>query len=141
TAAPAQMRARIEAIARAMDLPHAGAMVAGIHVEGPSLSDQDGPRGVHPLEHLRDLTHHEVDSWLAAAPGMLRVVTLSPQFSGATEIIKYLISQGVQVAIGHTHADEAQIQGAVAAGASLSTHLGNGAHGVLPRHPNYLWTQ
>jgi N-acetylglucosamine-6-phosphate deacetylase len=29
----------------------------------------------------------------------------------------------------------------VAAGARLSTHLGNGAHGQLPRHPNYIWEQ
>src|SRR5262249_39823082 len=29
----------------------------------------------------------------------------------------------------------------IAAGARLSTHLGNGAHAVLPRHPNYLWEQ
>ena len=27
------------------------------------------------------------------------------------------------------------------AGARLSTHLGNGSHAVLPRHPNYLWDQ
>ena len=26
-------------------------------------------------------------------------------------------------------------------GATLSTHLGNGAHGILPRHPNYIWEQ
>jgi N-acetylglucosamine-6-phosphate deacetylase len=29
----------------------------------------------------------------------------------------------------------------VAAGARLSTHLGNGAHALLPRHDNYLWEQ
>ena len=27
------------------------------------------------------------------------------------------------------------------AGASHCTHLGNGAHAVLPRHPNYIWEQ
>ena len=30
---------------------------------------------------------------------------------------------------------------AVDAGARLSTHLGNGAHRILPRHPNYIWDQ
>src|SRR5205085_2880452 len=30
---------------------------------------------------------------------------------------------------------------AVEAGARLSTHLGNGAHPVLRRHPNYIWEQ
>ena len=27
------------------------------------------------------------------------------------------------------------------AGATLSTHLGNGCHSILPRHPNYIWDQ
>ncbi len=30
---------------------------------------------------------------------------------------------------------------AVAARATLSTHLGNGAHPLLRRHPNYIWDQ
>jgi N-acetylglucosamine-6-phosphate deacetylase len=34
-----------------------------------------------------------------------------------------------------------QIRDAVSAGATLSTHLGNGADAVLPRHPNYIWEQ
>ena len=44
-------------------------------------------------------------------------------------------------AIGHTAAGAAQLRAAVDAGARLSTHLGNGAHAHLPRHPNYLWEQ
>ena len=35
----------------------------------------------------------------------------------------------------------AQIADAVSAGATLSTHLGNGAHALLRRHPNYIWDQ
>ena len=45
------------------------------------------------------------------------------------------------MAIGHTSANSEQIQAAVDAGASMSTHLGNGAHGSIRRHPNYLWDQ
>jgi N-acetylglucosamine-6-phosphate deacetylase len=29
----------------------------------------------------------------------------------------------------------------VSAGATLSTHLGNGCAQILPRHPNFLWEQ
>jgi N-acetylglucosamine-6-phosphate deacetylase len=43
--------------------------------------------------------------------------------------------------LGHLDATPAQIEAAVSAGATLSTHLGNGAHSSLPRHPNYLWGQ
>ena len=45
------------------------------------------------------------------------------------------------VAIGHTSASTDQIQAAVDAGATMSTHLGNGAHGQIRRHPNYIWDQ
>jgi N-acetylglucosamine-6-phosphate deacetylase len=45
------------------------------------------------------------------------------------------------VAIGHTAANTAQIADAVSAGATLSTHLGNGCAAMLPRHPNVIWDQ
>jgi N-acetylglucosamine-6-phosphate deacetylase len=51
------------------------------------------------------------------------------------------IQVGVVVAIGHTDAAEADIDAAVSAGAQLSSHLGNGAHAVLPRHRNYIQKQ
>jgi N-acetylglucosamine-6-phosphate deacetylase len=57
------------------------------------------------------------------------------------DVIRRLRAAGVVVAIGHTDATEADIDAAVQAGARLSTHLGNGAHAVLPRHRNYLQKQ
>ena len=45
------------------------------------------------------------------------------------------------VSLGHTAADGRAIRAAVDAGARLSTHLGNGAHRMLRRHPNYIWDQ
>jgi N-acetylglucosamine-6-phosphate deacetylase len=55
--------------------------------------------------------------------------------------IEKLAAAGVVVSIGHTAATPEQIRDATRAGARLSTHLGNGAHAVLPRHPNYIWEQ
>ncbi|PRA81399.1 N-acetylglucosamine-6-phosphate deacetylase [Microbacterium sp. MYb66] len=142
TASPAEMLDRIRAIGEAVSAsPATSRAVAGIHVEGPSLSDQDGPRGVHPLAHIRPPSIAELQSWLDAAPGLLRVVTLSPHHPGSVEATRFLVAHGVRVAVGHTHATDAEIAAVVDAGATLSTHLGNGAHAVLPRHPNYLWTQ
>jgi len=71
----------------------------------------------------------------------VRLVTLAPEWPGAPRYIEALVDQGVVVSIGHTQASSAQIQEAVRAGATMSTHLGNGAHAVLPRHPNYIWDQ
>jgi N-acetylglucosamine-6-phosphate deacetylase len=45
------------------------------------------------------------------------------------------------VSIGHTAASPQQIRDGFSAGATMSTHLGNGCHAVLPRHANYLWEQ
>jgi N-acetylglucosamine-6-phosphate deacetylase len=60
---------------------------------------------------------------------------------GAVEFIQRAASAGILVALGHQAADATQIRAAVDAGARLSTHLGNGAAGMLKRHPNFLWDQ
>src|SRR5437763_1807460 len=64
-----------------------------------------------------------------------RDVFLAPGF------IDRVAAEGTVVSIGHTQANTQQIHDAVAAGATLSTHLGNGAHAVMRRHPNYIWDQ
>src|SRR5699024_12338043 len=65
----------------------------------------------------------------------------SPEWDQAPFFIEKAAKSGVKVAIGHTSANSQQIKNAVEAGAVLSTHLGNGAHITLPRHPNYIWDQ
>jgi N-acetylglucosamine-6-phosphate deacetylase len=76
-----------------------------------------------------------------AAGGHIRLVTLAPEHDGALPFIERLVASGVVVALGHTAASGQRIREAVAAGARLSTHLGNGCHALLPRHENYLWEQ
>jgi N-acetylglucosamine-6-phosphate deacetylase len=44
-------------------------------------------------------------------------------------------------AIGHTNANAEQIDAAVEAGASISTHLGNGSKSVIERLNNHIWVQ
>jgi len=116
-------------------------MIAGIHIEGPSISPQDGPRGAHPHEHIRPPSLAEFDRWQAAAAGLVQLVTLSPHFPEAFGYIAALRNRGVFVSVGHTHCSAAEIHAAAGAGAQLSTHLGNGVAGHLPRHPNMLWAQ
>jgi N-acetylglucosamine-6-phosphate deacetylase len=115
--------------------------VLAIHVEGPYISREDGPRGAHPLEHCRPPDWDEFQRLQEAAGGRIRLLTLSPEYDEAPEFISRATKSGVVIAIGHTAANGSQIRAAVDAGARLSTHLGNGAHGQLRRHPNYLWDQ
>lgn len=117
------------------------ATVAGIHLEGPFISAEDGPRGAHDARHVRPPDWDLFQRWQNAAGGMIRIVTLSPEWPGANEFIARAAGTGVLVAIGHTAATPRQIRDAVAAGARLATHLGNGAHALLHRHHNYVWEQ
>jgi N-acetylglucosamine-6-phosphate deacetylase len=121
--------------------PWADRMVAGCHVEGPFISPEDGPRGAHPREHVRGCNLEELRQWQRASGGRVRLVTLAPEAPGAVEFIRAATAQGVAIAIGHTAASTEQIAAAVAAGAVLSTHLGNGAAGMMRRHPNPIWDQ
>lgn len=115
--------------------------IPGYHLEGPYLSPEDGPRGAHPREHVRKPDWDEFCRLQDAAEGGIRLVTLAPEMDGAIPFIENLVAKNVVVAIGHTAAGSADIAAAAKAGAKLSTHLGNGSHAVLPRHPNYIWDQ
>jgi N-acetylglucosamine-6-phosphate deacetylase len=113
----------------------------GIHVEGPYISSEDGPRGAHPREHARRPDWDEFQRWQDVARGQIRILTLSPEWPESRAFIERVAESGVIVAIGHTAATPAQIQDAIRAGARLSTHLGNGSHAKIDRHPNYIWEQ
>ncbi len=115
--------------------------VLGIHLEGPYISPEDGPRGAHPLEHVRDPDWDEFRQWQDIAEGNISIVTLAPEKKGAIRFIEKLAANGIVVALGHTNASADDIQAAIDAGAKLSTHLGNGAHALIRRHPNYIWEQ
>jgi N-acetylglucosamine-6-phosphate deacetylase len=121
-------------------MPEAKAMEA-FHVEGPHISPEDGPRGAHPVEQVRPPDIEEFNRWQESAEGGIRLVTISPEWEQTPTYIRHLIRSGVVASIGHTKATAEQIAAAVDAGASMSTHLGNGAHAVLNKTRNYIWDQ
>jgi len=116
-------------------------MVAGLHMEGPYISPLDGYRGAHPLRCVSAASIDDFRRRQDAAEGQIRLLTLAPEVSGALPLIEHAAANGVRVAIGHSQASSQEIAAAVAAGATLSTHLGNGCPATLPRHPNVIWEQ
>jgi N-acetylglucosamine-6-phosphate deacetylase len=115
--------------------------IPAIHLEGPYLSAEDGPRGAHPRQHIRKPDWNEFQRWQEAAGGRIRLMTLAPELEGALDFIERLAKSNVVVSVGHTAASPARIREAISAGARLSTHLGNGCHAMLPRHDSYFWEQ
>lgn len=116
-------------------------IVAGLHMEGPWISPQDGFRGAHPLACVTGASLDDFRRRQDAAEGRIRLLTLAPEVPGALDVIEAVVATGVRVAIGHSNASTGQLADAVRAGATLSTHLGNGCPAVLPRHPNVIWDQ
>jgi N-acetylglucosamine-6-phosphate deacetylase len=115
--------------------------IAGIHMEGPYISPADGPRGTHLRAYVRTASMDDFRRRQEAAEGRVVLVTLAPEVEGALRLTEQLAASGIRVAIGHTGASPEQVHNCVKAGASLSTHLGNGCANLLPRHPNFLWEQ
>ncbi|MHC1732109.1 MAG: N-acetylglucosamine-6-phosphate deacetylase [Bacteroidales bacterium] len=121
--------------------PEAAGAIGGIHLEGPFISPENGARGAHPAEYVRPPDWNLFCEWQEACGGMIRIITLSPEWPDSADFIRRAAASGVTVSIGHTAATPEQIRDAVTAGATLSTHLGNGSHQMLPRHRNYIWEQ
>jgi len=141
TGDPENMLGALRNLAAAREALEEGPAMEAFHVEGPHISPEDGPRGAHPRRWVRPPDLNEYKRWQEAAGGQVRLVTLSPEWPEALPYIEALSRDGVVISIGHTKATPEQIQDAVSAGATLSTHIGNGAHSVMARHPNYIFEQ
>jgi N-acetylglucosamine-6-phosphate deacetylase len=115
--------------------------VPGFHLEGPYISAVEGARGAHAPAYVHAPDWDEFQRWQEAAGGLIRIITLAPEQPGSVAFIRRAVQSGVVVAIGHTAASASVIREAADAGASLSTHLGNGIAAQIHRHNNPLWVQ
>ena len=132
----------LDKLTRAIELyPEVRRNITGIHIEGNFISRLDGPRGAHDLRYVRDASIKEFDQWYEHAKGLLKYITIGAEANGVVELIRHATKKGVAVALGHTGATREQIDRAVEAGATLSTHLGNGVFAKLDRFENPIWPQ
>jgi len=122
-------------------MPLAKSMIAGYHIEGPFLSKLKGFSGCHPTKHMCDVDHEMFLRLQEAAGGNIRMVTLAPEIEGSIEFINKLVCDEIIPAIGHTNASSEKIRIAVDAGASISTHLGNGTASKLNKNKNPIFAQ
>ena len=118
-----------------------GRSIVGIHLEGPYLSQEKGPAGAHNPEYMCDPNFEEFRQWYEVSGGRVSIITVAPERKGMCEFVEQVTKLGVKVAIGHTAALPEQMEASIKAGADMSTHLGNGAHGMLPRWDNYVFRQ
>ncbi|MFG2063315.1 N-acetylglucosamine-6-phosphate deacetylase [Micromonospora sp. NPDC048871] len=108
-------------------------VLAGIHFEGPYLSA--ARCGAQNPQFLRDPSLDELTELVELGEGTVRMVTLAPERDGALAAIEMLTGRGVVAAVGHTDATYEQTRAAIAAGASVGTHVFNGMGPVHHREP------
>lgn len=104
-------------------LTHSGALLAGIHLEGPFLSREY--KGAMPEELLRPANLSLLRHYQELSGGMIRYLTVSPEVEGICDAIPLIKDMGIQVAIGHSGADYETARRAIAQGARACTHCMN----------------
>ncbi len=113
-------------------------VIAGLHVEGPFLNGADGYRGAHPADAIRPAEIDVADQLVTAGNGLVRLVTLAPEQDTNHRVTAWLAARGITVSAGHCDPTLDALRGAIDAGLTLFTHLGNGCPMVLPRHDNVI---
>ncbi len=134
-----RMTARIRRLAElhAAD-PLIADVMAGIHVEGPFISPQPGFVGAHPPSCVIPASTEAAGELVDAGCGLVRLVTLAPEYDAGCATISWLADQGILVSAGHCDPDATTLERAIDCGLAAFTHLGNGCPLLLHRHDNII---
>ena len=135
------IKGSFKALSDALIDPEISMSVPGFHLEGPYISPEKGFRGAHPEKYIRLPDLQEFKQYQEAANNMIRLITVAPELDGSIPLIRYCTDNDIVVSLGHHNGTAEEITEAVDAGASLSTHLGNGCANMIHRHNNPIWPQ
>ncbi|KRE15901.1 N-acetylglucosamine-6-phosphate deacetylase [Bosea sp. Root381] len=142
TAHQDELAQRLKALDTAISASRLGPLMCpGYHLEGPFLNPAPGYAGCHPPEAMTAVDPTLVDRLEGALSRPILLVTLAAEVEGATALIATLATAGRVIALGHSAADFDQVGTAADAGATLSTHLGNGLPQQLHKLVNPLFAQ
>ncbi|MDB5369019.1 MAG: N-acetylglucosamine-6-phosphate deacetylase [Roseomonas sp.] len=142
TATGPLLEARFAALDAAISASPLGpAMCPGYHLEGPFLNPAPGYAGCHPAEAMTAPDYALVERLERLLSRPILLITLAPELPGAEAFIRRARAAGKLVAIGHSAAGFAETAAAAAAGATLSTHLGNGLPQILHKLANPIFAQ
>lgn len=100
-----------------------GAVLLGIHLEGPFLSKEY--KGAMPEHLLQKANMDLLKKYQNYAEGGIRYITISPEVEGIVNDIPLMKELGITVAIGHSGADYETSMCAIEKGASCCTHTFN----------------
>jgi N-acetylglucosamine-6-phosphate deacetylase len=105
------------------DLNGSGAKILGVHLEGPFINPKSS--GAMAMSTRRPITFEEVRIYVEQIGDMLKLLTFSTELDGGIELTKYLHSNGIVAALGHSVAEGEQLSGFVEAGLRHIAHMFN----------------
>lgn len=141
TNSPELIIGNLKVLARAVEDPLLNHTMPGFFIEGPYISPDDGFRGAHNREWVREPDWEEFSRFIEAADGRIIQIGLAPEKKEAMAFIRNAVAEDIMVALAHHNGTAGQIRQAVDLGARISTHLGNGCANFIHRHDNPIWPQ
>ncbi|MCD7735986.1 MAG: N-acetylglucosamine-6-phosphate deacetylase [Lachnospiraceae bacterium] len=112
--------------------PGAGAVLAGLYMEGPFISP--AKKGAQNERYIRTPDPDMFRRLQEASGGMFRTVALAPETEGAMDFIRTFAGK-IHLSLAHMTADYDTVREALDAGASSITHLYNAMPGFSHRAP------
>ena len=132
TDAEERMLHSIRAIAEAAG-KEKGASIAGIHVEGPFISEKK--IGAQAAEGRHDPDTNLMLRIIEAGNGLIKAMTIAPELHNADKIVRIADEYGIVLLIGHTNASYDEAKAAIAMGIHHATHMYNAMSGINHRNP------
>ncbi|MEM0947279.1 MAG: N-acetylglucosamine-6-phosphate deacetylase [Pseudomonadota bacterium] len=134
TDTPEHTRAAVDAVRDACEAGIDG--VAGLHLEGPHLSE--AKKGAHDSSLIRPMTDADLEFLIGSAGVVPRLkVTIAPE-SVSLKQVRALVQAGILLSLGHTDADFATCRDYAAAGVRCVTHLFNAMRQLGSREPGVV---
>ncbi len=119
---PENMLAFVKKVRDLMQHPiPGGTQIAGSHLEGPYI-EYVHRGGMNP-EHIRPIDLDEIQKFLDAAAGTMKIMTLSPELENAGAAIRLLTANKVLVSAGHTGLQPEKVDEFVQDGGRAICHL------------------
>lgn len=135
---PTLITEKDEIIFKQLDLIYEASLknpiIKGVHLEGPFLCKEF--KGAQLESCLQTPSPEKAKIFLEKSHGLLKLMTIAPENEGSEETIKYLVSNGVKVILGHSAASFDDVTVAKNAGASGITHMFNAMKGIHQHHPS-----
>ncbi len=113
-----------------------GAIIGGIHVEGPFISpNKIGAQ--NPLGR-KDPSKEIFEKIVEEGNGLVKAMTCAPELKGIEEVAAYANEKDIVLLMGHTDATYEEALHGIELGITHATHLFNAMTGLVHRYPGVV---